>query len=233
MYMFNPDSYTPGPNECLSPGYLEYMSQSWNKTQRKNDSIYAENQAAKFFTKTLHLKAMTDNLITNGVSPLPVTDEVKEVTLLRYNKRSDYCLLTVNPKPEVTLEEFKKSIQKMLKKKTIPVYFQVYEVRKGESGLHSHILLRYTCSSHSFMRSTKSTFKNICDVNNSAILNFKFIAPELLQDKLSYLLGVKQTKKLKGVDDTKAYRKKYNLLDFHESSPPFPCRATQTPLLVD
>ena len=140
--------------------------------------------------------------------------------------KSPYCLVTVNPRSEVTLQEFKKVIAKFVNKKTIPEWFKVFEVRKGDTGLHSHILLRYTAPPYDFKRSAKNTFKKVCDSENPSVLNFRFVEEGLLPDKVSYMLGNKQSKKLKGVEDTKLYRARNNLPDYEESSPPLTCRAT-------
>ncbi len=194
----------------------------------------AEDQAKVHFFKTMLLRNHVQEFALQGETPISLTNEKPELQKIantqsdKLSTKSPYCLVTINPRPGVTLPEFKKAVNKYLKKKTIPEYFQVYEVRKSDmSGLHSHILLRYTAKPYDFKRSTISTFKGVCDAANTAILNFKFVAADILPDKIKYLLGEKKESKNQGVKATIEYRKKNNLPQFTESSPPLTCRATE------
>jgi len=222
-----PDLYS-----VLDKNEIEKNAKRFSRRQNKDDALEAERQARKHFSKVMALKHYTKELIEKEEMPLPVDEKIKQSALIGLKRKSPFCLLTINPKQDVKFEQFKKCVDKFLRKKTNKYWFQVYEVRKGESGLHSHIMLHYTQTPYDFSRSTKNTFKNICDVTNSAILNFKYIPEDAIPDKISYLLGEKQKKKEKGVEDTKKWRTKYNVEKFVESSPPFPCRATQKKILM-
>lgn len=192
--------------------------------------VQAQNEAKKELVKRACLREYFQNFVEKGEFPMLIENEVKEIMDNQAKKlqtKSPYCLLTINPRPEVTFAALKKQVDKFLKKKTVPEWFQVYEVRKQEEGLHCHVLCRYTPPPYQFKRSAKNTFKGICDAENSAVLNFKFVEEALLNDKIAYMLGNKQEKKQKGVKDTLAYREKYNIPQFAESSPPLTCRATQ------
>lgn len=220
---------TPAPPlyDCIPIEIITKHANSFANTQRMTDAIDAERQARKFFCKTLALKYHTQQLCEAEVVPLPISEVITKNALSLIKKTSPFCFLTVNPSPEVSLETFQKSVQKFLKKKNLSFYFQVYEVRKGETGLHAHMMVKYNTPVYGFKRSTKSTFSKICAVDNTAILNFKFIAEELIPDKIKYMMGEKQDKKQNGVKDTIIWRTKYSIPTLVESSPPFPCRATQ------
>lgn len=184
----------------------------------------------KFLT-TAYLREHVRAFSEDGTMPFDIKDK-KLLTMLENQAnqlitKPPFVLITINPRPEVTLPELQKVVAKLLKKTTITHFAYTYEVRTGESGLHVHILVQYNDKPHHFKRGIKNTTKNICDSNNPNILNFKFISEQNLDDKINYLKGEKKTSKLKGVEDSVAYREKYNLLPLYESSPPLPCRATE------
>uniref|UniRef100_UPI00404767B9 hypothetical protein n=1 Tax=Aliarcobacter sp. TaxID=2321116 RepID=UPI00404767B9 len=86
--------------------------------------------------------------------------------------------VTVNPRPDVSLIEFKKAMNKFLSKVWVQSYYMVYEQRGVDEteqgkGFHSHILLWKPDNkkSHEVIRETKNTFKNVCSVDNPSILN--------------------------------------------------------------
>lgn len=221
------DLPAPDVYQCIPRFEIEELARRYCRCQEKTDAIESERQAKKHFCKVMALRHYTLELAEKEAPPLPVDPAITTTNLKFIKRRSPNCLLTINPRPDVTLEQFKKVVEKFLKKKTIKYYFQVYEVRKGETGLHAHVLLQYTSAPYDFQRSTKSTFKSICDANNSAILNFRFIAEDLIPDKIRYMQGEKQKSKQKGVEDTKIYREKHRLEPCRESRPPFPCRSAQ------
>lgn len=142
-----------------------------------------------------------------------------------------YCFLTINPKPGITLSELQKKVEKFVKRKFIHAHKYVYEIRKeNDQGLHCHMLVHYTCKPYDLKRGAKSTFNAICNVNDPHILNFVFIKNEDINQKVEYMKGMKQDKKLPGVKLTQLYRKKHKLLDIYESESPL---ESQIPLLGD
>lgn len=132
-----------------------------------------------------------------------------------------YAFITINAKPEVELEEFKKKVEKFAGRKFILAYKYIYEVRKEDhTGLHCHMLVHYTCKPYDLKRGCKSTFKTICNVNHKEILNFRWVAETDILQKIEYLKGNKQDKKLSGVKHSQEYRKKHGLKDIYESERP-------------
>jgi len=190
------------------------------------------------FYKTIYLRSMVGQFMSEGKVPNadldPTMRQLIEYQINQTVTKPPYIFLTVNPSPDITLPELKKAIEKFIKKKSITLYFYVFEVRDKDSGLHCHILLKYiNIKPFDFKRSAKNTFKNVCDSSNPHCLNFKFIECAILPDKIQYLLGEKQDKKLKGVSYSKEYRVTHKLQEFYESSPPFPCRTTQTQPVIE
>lgn len=192
-----------------------------------------EKKAQEKFIEQVLLKHYSENFANSGEMPTDVED-VKEITLAadkvseRYNRKPRNCLLTVNPKPGVSLDELKGLMLKLISKSYIDRYLYVYEVRKADyTGLHVHMVCTYTGRPNNFQRGIKSLFRRVCDVDNSSILNFKFLPDELVSEKLDYLLGKKQKKKQVGVQASIAFRKDKDLQPHYESDPPLSCRVTQ------
>ena len=177
-----------------------------------------------------YYKYFDDFYKTHGTLPFTIPDPIQQRALQsmvsKITTKSKYMMVTVNPKPGIELPEFKKKIEKFVGRSMVQKYAYVYEVRNYEekefSGLHSHILLEYDGTPSNFKRNTKNTFKKICDVNNSHILNFKFVPIEHLPDKMNYLKGIKQKKKLPSVEITKKFREKNELKTIYQSEPPLP-----------
>lgn len=189
------------------------------------------------FLKTAYQRQMVSDFATEGKLPYIPKDK-KLLSLLekqadQITSKPPYMFITVNPKLDTPLSLLKKKVEKFVSKVSVKKYYYVYEVRKENEGLHCHMLVEYSIRPYDFKRGAKSTFKNICDVNNPHCLNFKFIEENILPDKIDYMNGKKKDKKLAGVEFSVAYRKANNLLPSYESSPPFPCRATQDTLLIE
>lgn len=208
-----------------------------DKNKKYKDIINKAYKDALYeFYKHAFKSQIVRNFLEEGTIPYQPDDPV-QVELLHNAAdaactKSPYIFLTVNPRPEVSLEGFRKKIEKFVNRKCIDAYQYVYEVRKKEGeeykGLHCHILLRYICKPYDFKRGAKNTFKTICDVNNPQILNFRYIDSNDLIQKINYMKGEKQDKKLPAVKLTQEYRKKFKLEDMYISKRPL---ESETPLL--
>lgn len=190
----------------------------------------AYKEALHDFLKTAYKREMVRTFCQDGEMPYVPKDPTMKKMLENQRDtiatKPPYIFLTINPK-EDNFAALQKAVNKFVKKKTITHYYYVYEVRKENEGLHCHMVLSYNCKPYEFKRSTKNTFKNVCDSSNPHCLNFKFIEQDIIKDKIAYMSGSKKDSKLKGVEFSKAYRKANNIMEYYESSPPFPCRATQ------
>jgi len=108
----------------------------------------------------------------------------------------EWYFLTVNPKPDITLTEFMKTIQKALMKKWINYYIMVIEQR-GEceaelgKGFHTHIIFNKGCKHCKVITEMSNTFKKMCDTSNYHLFNLKSIGEEEKKRKVEYITGVK------------------------------------------
>lgn len=196
-----------------------------------------KEKAQDKFLKTLLLRSYVSDFMSEGKTPTEYQDaDVRQAIEKQKTNvlvKSPFVLLTVNPRPTVSLKELQKSMSKFLNKKWLKGYFYVYEVRKADySGLHCHILYQYNSRPYDMQKSVKTHFAKICDANNPNILNIKFIPEDILNDKVAYLLGNKKDKKQPGVIATVQYRTTNNISQYYDSSPLLPCRATAKPPVI-
>lgn len=131
------------------------------------------------------------------------------------NKYGNVLFITINPRPDVSLEDFMRAMNKFKSKVWIEDYIYVYEQRgitKEESGkgFHSHILLWKPDNkkSHEVIRETKNTFKNICSIDNPSILNIKNCKDEDIEKRKNYMLGHKNTE----ADPSKQVKQEIDLI---------------------
>lgn len=126
--------------------------------------------------------------------------------------------ITINPKPGISLETLKKNTLKMYSKKWIKGYMYVYETTSnGHNHTHGLIVADYEISRA--RKELASTASSICDISN--VHCFKFVVlddPNVAQQKMNYMMGLKQSKKEENVSITKQWRKQNNLAELYESA---------------
>ena len=131
------------------------------------------------------------------------------------NKYGNVLFITINPRPDVLLEEFMKAMNKFKSKVWIEDYIYVYEQRgiteeESGKGFHAHFLLWKPDNkkSHEVIRETKNTFKNICSIDNPSILNIKNCKDEDIEKRKNYMLGHKNTE----IDPSKQVKQEIDLI---------------------
>lgn len=126
-------------------------------------------------------------------------DTVQE---LQYSKsRTPYCLITINPKPEVTLTQLQDAVNAL-----IPNYFtwsiHTFEIRKApDLGLHAH-LLGYILPSKqtpNFSRIKNSLVPTLC--GNTKHVDIKYVPQHELENTYSYITKTKVAKSKKAAND--------------------------------
>jgi hypothetical protein len=117
------------------------------------------------------------------------------------NKFGNILFITINPRPDITLEEFRKSLIKFISKVWIEDYIYVMEQRgvteeESGKGFHAHALIWKPDGkkSHEVIRETKNTFKNICSIDNPQILNIQNCKEEDINKRKNYMIGLKDLK---------------------------------------
>lgn len=108
----------------------------------------------------------------------------------------NYYFLTVNPKPDIELPIFLKTIQKAMSKRWITYYEYVIEQR-GESeaelgkGFHTHIIFNKGIKHCKVVLELKNSFKHMCDCSDFHYFNLKNIDDDEMIRKTSYILDRK------------------------------------------
>lgn len=137
-----------------------------------------------------------------------------------------YVFITINPS-DVLIDEEKvqrltKKLNKCVSKKWINWWAYVIEQRSETSdefsGLHAHMLIdRGEKVPFEVQREFKSTFREICDVDNPHCLNFKYIPHEAIEQKWQYMLGNKKDEKQSKVSIDLIFREKFKLEPYYKS----------------
>lgn len=138
-----------------------------------------------------------------------VTEMLSSLHLKKTQASSTHILLTVNVKPEVTLQMLMTKIDKMIKKKWLTDYIIAIEQR-GEvpadlgKGLHFHALIPRTIEPARTRKELSSTFNSVCDTSNVHCMNIRWLKEKELPKVILYLKGQKKdsSKSLKTQMDT-------------------------------
>ncbi len=120
---------------------------------------------------------------------------------LSKKKCNGYVWITINPKPDVTLQAFKKLIKKIVLKTCFTDYLAVLEQRgtieeKLGSGFHAHILFKRNLNYKpaKCITNLKNSCKNyVGNINNQHQFNYKVIGEDFAKDKKIYILGQNKT----------------------------------------
>ena len=131
------------------------------------------------------------------------------------HKFGNVLFVTINPRPDVGLETFHKSVRKYLSKCWIDTFVYVLEQRGTNQsdlgkGFHCHVLLWKSDNkkSHEVIRETKNTFKSVCSVDNPSVLNIKNCKDGDIDKRKNYMLGHKSTES----DPTKEEKQKMDIV---------------------
>ncbi len=119
-------------------------------------------------------------------------EELKKKMAEEHNNK--YMFFTINPKPSVKLEDFRKVLKKSVTKTCFTDYLYVLEQRGINSatagkGFHAHILVKRNLAYKPFKckKNMQNTFSKMCDVSKEALFNVKYLNTEWAVDKVNYI----------------------------------------------
>jgi len=122
--------------------------------------------------------------------------DLKEGIAKKHN--NGYVFITINPKPDVSLGDFREKVEKFCERNMFTEYRYVLEQRSETEadmgkGFHAHILLKRNLDYKPYKIgvNTKNTFKTLAKVDNPQILNIQHIGADFAKDKDEYMTGVK------------------------------------------
>ena len=121
--------------------------------------------------------------------------KIKELRAKEHNNQ--FCFITVSPKESVSLEEFKKAIEKCVTRNMFKSYLYVYE-QMGKTtdelgkGFHAHVLVKRNLNykPSKIAINLKNTFKSITNVNNPQVLNIQHIGEDFAKHKIEYMTSI-------------------------------------------
>lgn len=125
-----------------------------------------------------------------------VQEKIQQIQYSR--KRTPYWFVTINPKPEVTYEEFHSRINDLLSNDSIEEFLYSFEVRNSDyTGLHAHVLfVSHTRDPNFASRKVRALFvPELCA--NTKHVDIKWVHEHDLPDVISYIKKDKVSKSKK------------------------------------
>lgn len=189
----SPPEFDTAIQELINKGISNYI---------KNEAQTIMDKAERYFNQRLLVRQAIMNAM-NGQEPFTNYNDMIDKQLSLSSTKSDTVFITVNVRPEITFQELEKLINKLMKKKSLVSIYGCYEIRSKVNdiytGLHTHMIVKYTGRPGNFERCLKTIFKNVCDVNNNHCLNIKYIESEIIESKIKYIQGDKQDSKKESI----------------------------------
>lgn len=189
----------------------------WDEILEQNEDILYDgfSQAAAEWAESEKNKNSTIGE-ARAQQELAFREELISVKSEKVGKSEKFFWITVNPKKDVSLSELIKATEKTVLKKWVQTFAYVYETT-AMNHIHSHILIKSTYEVARARKEVANTIKHICDTNNVHCYKFVVLDEEAAKQKLDYMLGKKQPKKLDNVEITKQWRKDNELKEIYTS----------------
>lgn len=137
---------------------------------------------------------------------------------------NQYIWITINPKPEIKLEDFQKIIKKICLKTCFTEHLAVLEQRGDTletlgTGFHAHILFKRNLNYKptKCITNLKNSLKKVVgNINNQNQFNYKIIGTDFAKDKKKYIIGQNKTGENKDVkqEHDLIWRKKENIEEY-------------------
>ena len=209
------------------------MSQTFqfllSKTQSLNEDREIGDEVRKCKLQELYeqekinfIKTKLKDLIKKEWNEGFIFEDFKEFydTQIGKNDNTGYFWITINPKKDILLNEFKKTMERYVRRTFIKSYIYVYEQRASErnekmlgDGVHSHILIERDMSAnvspYDIQKRTRIAFKNVCDSSNKNILHFKQMPKEYIIDKFNYITNKNLDDEHKDKEEKQEYDKTF------------------------
>lgn len=134
-------------------------------------------------------------------------------------KSGKYFWITVNPKTGTDLPTIIKLNELMHRKKWIQKYAYVYETTEN-NHIHVHSLISAEYEPKRAWKELSNSVKSICMISNPHCFVFRVLTEQEAKEKMRYMMGMKQDKKLDGVELTKTWRTQHDLKEVYFSEDP-------------
>lgn len=151
-----------------------------------------------------------------AVTELSFRDAIISQKSEKIGKSEKYFWVTVNPIKGTSLQSIVTQTRKMYSKKWIESYAYVYETTK-DNHIHTHGLIKANYEAARARKELANSVAKICNTANTHCFKFVILDRQKAVQKMSYILGQKQSKKLENVELTKKWREEEMLKEMYES----------------
>jgi len=173
--------------------------QKWNKITLEEGNNFTRLKVRKIIGQEYELEKLGS--VFKNIKKYEHDNKKELKEMLAEKNCNKYIWITINPKPEYKLKDFKKLIKKICLKTCFTSHLAVLEQRGDTlenmgTGFHSHILFKRNLNYKptKCITNLKNSLKKVVgDVNNQHQFNYKVIGSEFAQDKKKYIIGQNKT----------------------------------------
>lgn len=151
-----------------------------------------------------------------AVMELAFRDAIVSEKSEKIGKSEKWFWVTVNPVNGTKLTDIIKATQKMYSKTWINQYAYVYE-NTPTGHIHTHGLIQATYEASRARKELGNSVKNLCNIANTHCFKFVVLDKQKAAQKMSYILGNKQSKKMDNVKFTLEWRQQEMLKEMYEN----------------
>ncbi len=199
-------------------GYSLEIMQEHMKMYFEEKKDLRRRKFRKILEQQYHLGTLGD--LEKGMLKMEQINVQKAKLLTAKAHNNLFLFITVNPKPDIPFDEFRKKMDKLANRNIFNSALYVFEQRgiteeNAGKGFHCHMLternLNYKPTK--VVSCVQNTCKSLCNVKDKRVLNIQLIGEEFAEDKRIYILGQNKTGEGKSVKQTidQYWRKKNNL----------------------
>lgn len=151
-----------------------------------------------------------------AVTELAFRDAIVSEKSEKVGKSEKWFWVTVNPVKGTSLAKIVRAVSKMYQKKWIEQYAYVFE-NTPDGHIHSHGLIKAKYEAARARKELSNSVKDICNIVIPNCFKFVILDSEKAKQKMSYILGHKQSKKMDNVEFTQKWRKEEMLKEIYEN----------------
>lgn len=150
---------------------------------------------------------------------------MKKKQMIANDHNNLFLFVTINPKPDVKLEDFTKTVKKLVERQMFSAYAYAFEQRASTpeevgKGFHVHILMKRNLNykPSKIKKNMENTCKTICNTKDNRVFNVQFIGTEFARDKIEYITGGKTGEgKDQKMDMDIIFRKNNDMSDVYQN----------------
>jgi len=209
--------FNPQENVCLEVK-LDRQQQYFKMAEKCDEQILRRIRMKEYETDSLGERWKNIRIYEQELN-------MKKKQMIANEHNNLFLFVTINPKPNVELEEFTKTVKKLVERQMFSAYAYAFEQRASApeevgKGFHVHILLRRNLNYKpcKIKKNMENTCKNVCNTKDNRVFNVQFIGTEFARDKYDYITGGKNGEgKDQKMDMDIIFRKNNDMPDTYEN----------------